>query len=465
MPLDPEMPETGGYCRQTCPFLTINLLTHHTPEEHRLDRRARRSSGHAGRSAVAVPLTIAGCAAAAAGTYLDILAAASFFAQPDQAKAVPSRRLVVLVPAHNEADLIGRCLESLNAQSYPVHQFKTVVIADNCSDRTAAIAASLGAEVLVRTQPDNAGKGQALRWAMDQVLLGPEPPDAIVIVDADSLADPGLLTGLAWQLESGASVVQGEYLALVEDDSPASTLRAAGLLLFHRVRFSGRAVLGLPCNLVGNGMLLSRRVLEEIPWSAFTSAEDLEYSVDLRLAGVRPVYAGAARLQAPLPARGRPASVQRLRWEGGRFHVVRTRLPKLLREIFVMRRWSLADAAVDLAVPPLGVLAVVAGAGTAVSVALVLGGGPLWLALPWIAASVSVPVFVLGGLAAVGAPAATYRSLALAPWYVTSSLFTRLRLLRGLGETTWERTERPGDLRPAEPEVRYSNKGNGRSST
>ena len=61
---------------------------------------------------------------------------------------------------------------------------------------------------------------------------------------------------------------------------------AAGFLLFQRVRFGGRARLGMPANLVGNGMLFGRSVLEAHPWNAFTGVEDLEYSMRLRLAGM-----------------------------------------------------------------------------------------------------------------------------------------------------------------------------------
>jgi cellulose synthase/poly-beta-1,6-N-acetylglucosamine synthase-like glycosyltransferase len=434
-----------------------------TLRERSVDSMSWVSADRLLRWATVAPLTIAGVAAAAAGAYLDLLAAAAFANPPAGELVPPTSRLVVLVPAHNEADFIGRCLGSLDSQDYPPDLFQVVVIADNCTDATASIAASMGARVLVRDDPEAPGKGPALRWAMDRLLAEPGAPDAVVVVDADTVAGPSLLGALASRVEAGADAVQGEYLALPEDDSPGATLRAAGFLLFHKVRFSGRAALGLPCNLVGNGMLFSRRLLEEMPWKAFTSAEDLEYSVDLRLAGHRPVYAHDACLRAPLPSGGRAASVQRLRWEGGRFHVVRTRLPKLLREIAVARRWSLLDAAVDLAVPPLGVLAVVAVAGTAASTLLVVSGvAPVWVVLPWVVASASIPAFVLGGLASAGAPAATYRALALAPRYVASSLLTRLRLLGGLRADTWERTERPSD---AATTGTHSKRGNGPSST
>src|SRR5260370_37222313 len=163
-----------------------------------------------------VALTTAGLSAAAAGAYLDLLAAAASLAPPVTPGPPPTSRLVVLVPAHDEADYIGRCVASLRAQDYPENLFRVVVIADSCSDATADIAASAGAGVLVRERAGAPGKGQALKWAMDQVLSAPDAPEAIVCVDADTVADHGMLRALAGRLERGATVVQGEYLALDE---------------------------------------------------------------------------------------------------------------------------------------------------------------------------------------------------------------------------------------------------------
>jgi hypothetical protein len=392
-----------------------------------------------------VAFATAGVAAAGAALYLVVLAFASI-GRRSAVAAPPQSRIAVLVPAHDEAALVSRCVTSLREQSYPPDLFDIVVIADNCTDDTAARAEAAGATVLVRTDPEARGKGPALRWAMDGLLERDPHLDALAVVDADSVADPGLLGALVARLEQGAPVVQAEYLGRNEDGSTRSELRAAAFMLFHRVRFGGRAALGLPCHLVGNGMLFSRQLLETHPWDAFTSAEDLEYSADLRLAGVRPVYAGDARLAAPVVGRGRGAHVQRLRWEGGRFHVVRTRAPRLLAEVIRRRRWSLLDAAMDLAVPPLGLLAAGTLLGAAFgAVLLAVGVAPWWAVTPWLVALAAVPTFVVVGLAAGRAPRSMWRALLAAPVLVASELRTRLRLLRGLGADTWERTARPGE--------------------
>jgi cellulose synthase/poly-beta-1,6-N-acetylglucosamine synthase-like glycosyltransferase len=392
-------------------------------------------------------LLVAGVLVAFAGVYLFILAAAAlFYRDESDSSPHPANHVTVLIPAYNEADLIERCIASLVDQTYPSDHYDIVVIADNCTDDTAGLARGAGALVMVRNEPSATGKGRALRWAMDEILMRQSPPDAVVVVDADSVAEPGLLGGLVGHLERGADAVQGEYLVLEEDESPRAQLRAAAILLFHRVRFAGRSVLGMPCNLVGNGMLFSRRLLVAHPWNAFTSAEDLEYSVDLRLAGIRPAFAGAARLRAPVPTSGRSAQVQRQRWEGGRMHVLRTRLPRLLAAIVLRWRVSLIDAAVDLAVPPLGLLALATVSGTVLVVALWLTGlVPGWLVYPWLVAFVAIGGFVLVGLRAGRAPASMYRSLLRSPFFLVTKALGTVEVMKGSGGDTWVRTERPSD--------------------
>jgi 1,2-diacylglycerol 3-beta-glucosyltransferase len=410
------------------------------------------TSGWSCRRPVRTALWLSGSAVALASGYLATLSVAAVSgaglaaAGAGGSATTTNRRLVVLVPAHNEEALLGRCLTSLSAQDYPRDLVRVVVIADNCTDHTARLAAATGAGVLERTEPTARGKGYALRWAMDAVLRQPEPPDAFVVVDADSVVDPGLLRELAGALGSGARVAQADYEVLLEEPGHRAQLRAAAFLLFHRVRFGGRAALGLPCNLVGNGMLLARDVVELHPWDAFTGAEDLEYSIDLRLDGLRPVFAAAARVWGPVSSSGRGARTQRMRWEGGRAHVVKTRLPMLLRAVVVQRRWSLWDAAVDLAIPPLGIVAVATVAGTALTALLIaVRALPRRALTPWAAAAAALAVHVLIGLRAAGAPPSTYAALRAAPGLVINETLTRLRLVRGSGADGWERTVRPGE--------------------
>jgi cellulose synthase/poly-beta-1,6-N-acetylglucosamine synthase-like glycosyltransferase len=394
-------------------------------------------------------LAVAGLLLMAAALYLAVLAVAALSARSrgDREAATDLYRTVsVLIPAYNEADLIARCIASLDRQTYPRDRYDIVVIADNCTDETAEIATRAGARVLVRDEPEARGKGRALRWAIDRLLAEESPPAAIAVVDADSVADPSLLTGLVRVFDRGADAVQGEYLVLEESGDRRAVLRSAAFLLFHRVRFVGRSRLGLPCSLVGNGMLFSRGVLEQHPWAAYSKTEDLEYTLQLRLNGIAPAFASEAVVRGPVPTSGSAASAQRARWEGGRLEVGRRYLPRLVREIVVGRRWSLIDAALDLAIPPLGLLTAAAVTGSAVVAAMSsLSLVPAWLVLPWLVGLTAIATYVLVGLYAARAPRSVWQALVWSPAFMAQKVLGTLSVLGSAGRDVWVRTERPSE--------------------
>ncbi|HUZ90142.1 MAG TPA: WecB/TagA/CpsF family glycosyltransferase [Candidatus Acidoferrales bacterium] len=398
---------------------------------------------------VATGLLAAAVVALGCSAYLVMLSVAAFFHRSQPSQGDPAQRLLVIVPAHDEACLIERCLASLQRQTYPRNLYRIIVVADNCTDSTSTLAAAAGAEVMVRTDPDVRGKGRALRWAIDRLLSAPQPFDAVVIVDADSVADPGLLWELAAERARGSEAVQAEYLVLQEGSSLRAGLKAAALLLFHRVRFSGQAALGFPCNLVGNGMLISRAVLESMPWDAFTSTEDLEYSLHLRYAGVRPRFAAAAKVAGPVPARGSADQIQRIRWEGGRFNLVRIMLGPLLRASWERRDVTALQAALDLSVPPLGLLfAIDLVLAFSALILWRLGVVPTQIAVISTVPAVGLVAHVLVGLVAGRAPAGLYLALLASPIYVLAKLPAYRHLARSLDQDRWQRTRRPSDEAP-----------------
>jgi hypothetical protein len=437
-------------------------VIHRSPREHPLDDDSGAGldvSRQIGEVEVVAIGSVAGSASVAAGAilavpalYLLVLSVAAFGYRSRRGYAdrtPPRSRLVVLVPAHDEAELIGRCVWSLLDQTYPRTLYDVVVIADNCSDDTAAIARAAGAQVRERTQPDLRGKGRALRFGIDFVLASEPVPDAVVVVDADSRVDRDFLTTLVRPFESGADAVQGESL-LDDDGTPRAALRAAAFLLVNRVRPAGRAVLGLPATLAGNGMLFSYATLAAHPWGAFTSTEDLEYSLQLSIAGARIAFAGGAVTYSPTAPDGAAADVQQLRWEGGKLHLAGTWVPRLVLLACRQRKLSLLDAALGLAVPPLGLLTAGAAAGTAASSALVATDvvGPPAL-VPWLVALTAIPVHVLVGLRAAGAQRSAYRALLWAPVLVARKMLTLRRLVTFHPES-WVRTTRASE-RLAEP--------------
>ncbi|HZV52352.1 MAG TPA: glycosyltransferase [Candidatus Dormibacteraeota bacterium] len=389
---------------------------------------------------------LTGMPAALCSLWLLVLAAASGWHRPAPPPAEPRRRLLVLVPAHDEEEMIGSCVTSLMAQDYPPDLRRVVVVADNCTDGTAAAAAGAGAEVWVRDQPGLRGKGPALRWAFDRLPDLDPAPDAVVVVDADSVADRAFLRELEAVFSRGHPVVQADDVLAERPGDRRALLEAAALLLRNRVRLSGRAALGLPALLCGNGMLIARSVLARHPWTAYSIAEDAEYSLILLAAGVPIGFARRATVLAQPTPGVRGMYTQSLRWDGGRLQLARRWTLRLIRLALVGRDPLLLATACELAMPPLSALATASLTGSGVAIALVAAGLiPPWAAASWAGALLILPLYLVVGLRSGGAPLRVAVAFLLAPWFLARKLRVYWHLLSGRAGGHWIRTQRPSE--------------------
>ena len=273
------------------------------------------------------------------------------------APSVPQPHFVIVVPAHDEAAGIAATVRSLAAMDYPVDRRRILVIADNCTDDTAARAASAGADVLERTDQLRRGKGFALAVGLRDAL-GDPAVDAVVVVDADTLVEPGLLLSAAAAMQRGAMVMQADYRVRDPLRSWRTTLMEIAFAAIHTVRNRGRERLGLSVGLRGNGMVFTRKALEICPYSSFGLVEDIEYAARLVDAGIRVAFLEGVTVRGDMPAAGKDAASQRLRWEEGRRRLRREAAPRLARKAIRQRSPLLADAALELSAPPLARLAV-----------------------------------------------------------------------------------------------------------
>ncbi len=403
-------------------------------------------------------------------TLLFLLAAAAVFARRPRlsGSAEAALRLAVIVPAHDEELMLAETLKSLQAQSYPAERYEIFVVADNCTDRTAEIARSLGATVLERTNLAERGKGYALNFAISHLLTSPDVPDGFLIVDADTCVSSELLSAMNIRLASGAgpsglSAWQARYGVLNSQDGWRAALMAGAFDLVNHVKPMGREMLGLSVGLKGNGMAFSRALAAQIPWSGGSLTEDLDYGLEMaRRFHVRVGYAPEVTVLAQMPADGTQASSQRARWEEGRARMVRERALPLLLEGLRRRNLLLWDMGWDLVIPPLAELAGVIGAWLLL---IFLGGATHLLpyASTWaISAGLTVLgllIYILAGFRVSNAPSEAYRALIRAPFYAFwkfALLLSRGLRRRGSGSSEeWVRTARtPGaPISPSPPEA------------
>jgi 1,2-diacylglycerol 3-beta-glucosyltransferase len=349
-------------------------------------------------------------------------------------------RFDIIVPAHDEATVIERTIASLRHIDWPHDRFRILVCADNCTDSTAENARRAGAEVLERCDPGRRGKGYALDFAF-QRSRADGFADAVAVVDADAEVSANILEAIAARLEAGVQAVQVHYGVLNPLASWRTRLITIAKGSFHIVRSRARERLRLSCGLRGTGWCVTHQLLALVPYGAFSLTEDVEYGIELGLAGQRIAYTDEAHCNAEMVTSGAGAGPQRARWERGRFHLIRTRVVPLLLQALRHRSAVCLDLAFDLLVLPLSY--VVMNVTVLLATAATTG---LWFpktSHTWVCVAVvcgtALTAYVLRGWQLSGIGLRGVMDLLRVPQF----LLWKLRLLLGKRQPKqWQRTER-----------------------
>ncbi len=357
--------------------------------------------------------------------------------------------IVVLIPAHNEASVIARTL--ISVRSHVGNDDRIIVIADNCDDETAVVARSYGVDVLERHDPTQRGKGYAIEFGLRNIESN--PPDVVIMLDADCVIERGDLEQLAQTAVDSGRPVQAVYLMKPPvDATPRDTLSAFAICIRNLVRPLGLHALGLPCLLTGSGMAFPWSVLRTVGMRGESIVEDMQLAVDMIRAGHPPVFCPQVVIRSLLPSQSTTATKQRTRWEHGHLRTMFTAVPKLLATAIFRRKLSAAVIAIDLSVPPLSLLAIFIVIIGIASIVVGLTGGS------W---TPSVLLGVSSGLAMIAVVCAWLRfarhdlsatRLLSAPMYLLWKLPIYLRFVLQ-PQTRWNKTIREDALLSLTPET------------
>lgn len=265
--------------------------------------------------------------------------------------------LVVLVPAHNEELIIGETVRSLRAIVAPTTHM--LIVADNCSDDTAKVARSYGAEVIERSDPSRKGKGYALAFARD--YMSSDPPEAVLVLDADCVVSKGSAEMMAkLAVQKGEPMQSVNLLSAPQGASPLVLLSNFAMVIKNLVRARGLYRLGGGIPLFGTGMAFPWHLFSRLDLATADTVEDLRLSLNLAQTGIKVhLYEG---LQVTSAAASLKESLgQRRRWEHGFLeNASKYGLRSLVRGLFINSR-HLGFLGAHLLVPPLALLALMAG--------------------------------------------------------------------------------------------------------
>ena len=282
-----------------------------------------------------------------ATAYLYFIAAFGIFTKQRYAQSAGKLDCLIIVPAHNEEVSLSTTLDSIRRLEKP-GRVEVAVVADNCEDRTVEVARQAGVTVHERIEPNERGKGYALKWGIERYDLSKF--DAVIILDADTVAEESFLLAVAESFKAGAGAVQVVCRIVASEATPLSRLQEvanmAENMLFHR----GRSALRLPILLRGTGMAIRSDVLRRYPWESFTLTEDVDYAVRILTHGVKIDFNTDTSVMSPATHSYDHATSQRMRWSAGTFSLIGKYFFALLRRGVIHRRWALLELAFSLLV-------------------------------------------------------------------------------------------------------------------
>jgi len=263
-------------------------------------------------------------------------------------------KIAVLIPAHNEGARLLATIEDVKEQLFP--RGRVLVVADNCTDETAEVARAAGAEVTERQDAERRGKGYALHWGLE--YLKADPPEIVIIVDADCRVGPNTIGTLASVAFTSGRPVQALYnMRKAEGGTTShSAVQEFAWILVNHVRPIGLAKIGLPCQLMGTGMAFPWHAINSVPLATGDLVEDVKLGLDLAAEGYPPRFCPSVYVESTFPTSESGNIDQRRRWEIGSLRLLLRNGPRYLWRASRTGNLHLFFLAMDAMVPPLTLL-------------------------------------------------------------------------------------------------------------
>ena len=346
-------------------------------------------------------------------------------------------RTAIVVPAHDEEGVIAETVSGLLAAA---PNALVLVVADNCTDGTAAAARKGGAEVLLRDEPGRRGKGFALAAARE--WLRSDPPEVILIIDADCWADRASIDALARGAAASGRPCQAVYLLEPTlKATPTLQISNFAFLIKNLVRQRGLQRLAGRAHLTGTGMAM--------PWSIFATSdlggsnivEDLALGLELASRNLSPMLREDAKVWSKA-ASDADTFTQRQRWEGGYLTTALQVAPRALGRSVCTGDVPGLWAALDLCVPPLALLVMLNAFALLVSAVAVALGSSAWPLLVQIVVGLVALIVLAMAWAREGRNFVSAASLVRLPLYILWKLPLYVGLARRGAPRDWVRTGR-----------------------
>ena len=262
-----------------------------------------------------------------------------------------TKRYAAIIAARNEECVLPSLVRSIRAQDYPRDLIDIYVVADNCTDGTAAAARAEGAVVFERADKTRVGKGFALGFLFDRIAEQKgslRAYDAYLVFDADNVLRPDYFSHMDRAFCAGNRILTSYRNSKNYGKNWISAGYALWYLHESRHLNNARSLLGCSAAISGTGFLVDSAIIERNGgWGHTLLTEDIEFTVDSILQGERVGYCHAAELFDEQPETFSHSVRQRKRWAKGFFQVFHKYGGRLARRIF-LPSWSSFDMMMNL---------------------------------------------------------------------------------------------------------------------
>ncbi|SDB31257.1 glycosyltransferase family 2 protein [Eubacterium oxidoreducens] len=260
--------------------------------------------------------------------------------------ALKQHRFAILIAARNEAEVLGFLIDSIHAQNYDQANIDIYVVADNCTDHTAAVARNHGAICYERFNDVKKGKSYVLEYIICKLRESGDFPnyDGFMIFDADNILDSNFISEINNTFSMGYDVVTGYRNSKNLTDNWISY--GYGLWFMHEAGFRnrGRMLEGSSCMVAGTGYVVSRKVLEDFGgWNWHLLTEDIEFTAECIYHDIKIGYNESAVFYDEQPVSLSVSFTQRLRWVKGYLQVFHRYGKRLLTKAFCEHSLSAYD--------------------------------------------------------------------------------------------------------------------------
>ncbi|MBR1417051.1 MAG: glycosyltransferase family 2 protein [Bacilli bacterium] len=270
---------------------------------------------------------------------------------------LPKHKFAVIIPARNEADVVGHLVSSLMESNYPKKLFDVYVAVNNTTDNSKEVAKKAGAKVIdVKIKVKS--KGEVLRYVFDK-LKNDKTIDAYVIFDADNIVHPDFLSRMNDCLCSGYNVAEGFRDSKNITDNWIS---GSYSLYYYMQNFffnKSRMTLGTSGSINGTGFMIRKDKIDKEGFETKTMTEDIEFTAQCALKNEPIAFVEGAITYDEQPVNFKASWKQRTRWSVGCLQCMKLYSFNLLKHFLKTGNSSAFDMFMNFIAPVVQVICLI----------------------------------------------------------------------------------------------------------